>query len=197
VTNLIAAQQFGSGGSPSADVVVDTPVNWTITTTPQKFSARVDFPSISGKTLGTNSDHRLQIGVWLPSGATYTVNTAQWQLEPCSPQAPAAGRPTAFEYRGYGAELGRVQRFYQNVGFAGYWSGACTSGWNYVCAVRTTVTMRANPSTTFVSAGALSSFPSTLSSQSSTADLVACYATANGTSNSGAFGFGYTADARL
>lgn len=112
ITGVIASQLFGSGGSPSSLVIASPTVNWVLTTTPQRFSVRIDFPSIAGKTLGSNNNDCLQIGLWLPTGATYTINTMQWQLEQCSPQAPAVGLPTAFEYRGAAAELLRVQRYY-------------------------------------------------------------------------------------
>jgi hypothetical protein len=107
------SQFFGTGGSPSSTVGGSFLVNWTVTTTPQKFSARIDIPSIAGTTLGTNNNDYLQIGVLFPLNQTFTVNTAQWQLEQCSPQAPAAGAPTQFEYRGQQAELARVQRYYE------------------------------------------------------------------------------------
>lgn len=127
VSNVCARQSFGSGGSPSSQVNIDTAVNWTITTTPQKFSVRIDLPSISGKTLGTTANtNYLQIGLWLPAGVTFTLNTTQWQLEQCSPQAPATGRPTAFEYRGYQVEFARTERFYEscNAGCHAYSSSS-------------------------------------------------------------------------
>lgn len=121
ITGVIASQLFGSGGSPSSLVIASPAVNWVLTTTPQRFSVRIDFPSIAGKTLGSNNNDCLQIGLWLPAGATYTINTMQWQLEQCSPQAPAVGLPTAFEYRGLAQEAIRVQRYYVSdiIGFMG------------------------------------------------------------------------------
>jgi hypothetical protein len=113
ITNLQLLQNFGTGGSPSANVVTNVPVNWVLTTTPQRFSVLVNVPSIFGKQLGTNaSTHYVQPYVQLPVGTTYAINTAQWQLEQSSPNSPAAGLPTAFEYRGFEAELARVQRYY-------------------------------------------------------------------------------------
>src|SRR6266571_287424 len=107
VTQAYAIQYFGAGGSPSANVITLVPVNWTLTTTPQRFSVLVNVPTIAGKTLGTAGDFT-QFGISLPVGATYTVNDAQWQLEYSSAQSPAAGYPTAFEYRGQQAEQSRV-----------------------------------------------------------------------------------------
>lgn len=116
---LVQRQFFGSGGSPSSAVVIDKTVNWVVNTTPKRFSVRVDWPSISGKAIGTNSySDFCQIGFWLPPGVTFTVNTTQWQLEDSSATSSsdingAGGSPTPFEYRGYGPELVRVQRQYQ------------------------------------------------------------------------------------
>lgn len=111
VTNVQMVQNFGAGGSPSANVTTNVAVNWVLTTTPQRFSVLLSVPSIVGKTLGTAGSY-LQAGVQYPASGTYAINTAQWQLEQSSPNAPAAGMPTAFEYRGQQAEAARVQRYY-------------------------------------------------------------------------------------
>lgn len=108
-------QNFGTGGSPSSTVVTSAAVNWAVTTTPQRFSMRLDLPSITGKTLGSGGNDYLNTILYLPVGATFALNTAQWQLEQCSPQAPAVGLPTAFEYRGLGPEQARAARYYQAV----------------------------------------------------------------------------------
>jgi len=126
INNIAAAQIFGTGGSPSANVIIDTPVNWVVTTTPQRFSVRVDWPSTIGKTLGSANDY-IQIGIFIPSNTTINIGTRQWQLEQSSPQAPAAGLPTAFEYRGYGPELARTQRYYRS-GFACFIGSAAAAG---------------------------------------------------------------------
>ncbi|MFM0010951.1 hypothetical protein [Paraburkholderia sediminicola] len=110
------AQYFGSGGSPSATVSNQKVTTWNITTTPQRFSIRLDFPSIGGKTTGTAGNDYVDFALIFPNGV-FTINTSQWQLEQCSPSAPATGAPTAFDYRGVGPELARVQRYYQTQGF--------------------------------------------------------------------------------
>lgn len=123
ISNLIVQQNFGTGGAPSAINVIDPVVNWNVTTVPQRFSARIDLPdTYAGKTLGTAGNDNLTIGLWLPVGKTFSLATAQWQLEECSPGAPDQGAPTAFEYRGFGAEYTRSQRyivFQETVGFIG------------------------------------------------------------------------------
>lgn len=105
-------QNFGTGGSPS------TPTMWTnaavptitLTIIPTRYSVRIDIPSIIGKTLGTASDY-LGIGISLPIGTTFTVNTGLWQLEDCSTNAPVIGAPSRFNYRGIGVETLRASRY--------------------------------------------------------------------------------------
>jgi hypothetical protein len=65
--------------------------------------------------LGTNNNDSLNIQLLLPAATVFTLDTAQWQLEQTSAKAPAAGIPTAFEYRGQQAEQARVSRYYQQV----------------------------------------------------------------------------------
>lgn len=112
-------QSFGSGGSPTASVVVLYPLNWNILVPFQRYSVRLDIPAAPGVTEGTtpNTSYTL-IGLDLPPGLTYQLNDAMWQVEFCSPQASSSitgngGQPTAFEYRGQQAELARVQRFWE------------------------------------------------------------------------------------
>lgn len=117
-------QGFGSGGSPSANVNTLVPVNWVLTTTPKRFSVRLDIPSASGKTLGTTDFGWLQVEIDYPTGSTYTINDGWWQLEVCSPQSSsdingAGGAPTWFEYRGQAAEWARVARYWQTMNIAG------------------------------------------------------------------------------
>lgn len=114
VTEIGVVQNFGTGGTPSAQVLNNVSVNWTVTTTPQRFSVLLNIPSISSKTIGTSglASSYLQINIWLPVGTIFTIGTTQWQLEQSSPNAPPEGMPTTFEYRGVQAELARVQRYY-------------------------------------------------------------------------------------
>jgi hypothetical protein len=186
ITNIEVLQHFGSGGSPSADVTVNVPVNWVLTTTPQRFSARLDIPSVLGKTLGTNGGtHYLQVYLQYPIAANYTISTTQWQLEQSSPNAPATGMPTAFEYRGVQAELARVQRYYETGNFR-------VRGQDANAAIVTTLSFkqvkRSAPSVTGMAA--------TLTVSNAYADAAQFASQAiTGTYDSGSFT--WTADARL
>lgn len=159
IPTIIARQQFGTGGSPSAAVVVDKNVNWVVTTTPRLFSIRLDLPTTSGKTLGTNGDSSLQVGFWFPPGVTGQLYTAQWQLE-ASPANTSSdlngfgGAPTPFEYRGEEAEEMRFLRYYRvvRVDYEAYQNG----GQNAIIGYGFTPGMRAVPTTTLRDSGSSS-----------------------------------------
>jgi hypothetical protein len=151
---IIARQNFGTGGSPSANAVFDKTVNWVVTPIAQKFSVRLDIPSISGKTLGTANNDLLQIGLWLPPGVVFTLCTAQWQLEQSSPNSSSdingnGGDPTAFEYRGPQAELARTQRYYSvTAPYGVFAAGATSQNWGPYSPYP--VPMRAQPALTML-----------------------------------------------
>ena len=64
------SQNFGSGGSPSAQV--NTPLgSVTLSTSWARYSVSVANPSISGKTIGTSANTSyLELNLWTSSGAT-------------------------------------------------------------------------------------------------------------------------------
>jgi hypothetical protein len=112
-------QNFGSGGSPSAQVTTSGGTA-TISTSWARYSFTISVPSISGKTLGTASDY---LAAWLftsvgtsVSASGYpavgvqnvTIDTWGWQLEYGSKATPfqtaSGGSPQA--------ELAMCQRYY-------------------------------------------------------------------------------------
>jgi hypothetical protein len=113
ITGIGWNQAVGTGGSPSGGSAVTVPVTWNLTNLWQRFSVRLDIASMTGAVFGTNNNDSLNLQLVFPPSATFTVDTAQWQLEQTSARAPAAGIPTTFEYRGQQAELARVQRYYE------------------------------------------------------------------------------------
>jgi hypothetical protein len=120
--NYSVAQNFGTGGSPSSGVSVGSGTV-SLTTSWQKFTITFNVPSISGKTLGTNNDHFLQVVWQMPASATNTFDLAQVQLE-------AGTVATPFERRSYGQELALCQRYYEksfNVEVAPANGGTATS----------------------------------------------------------------------
>jgi hypothetical protein len=118
-------QNFGSGGSPSAQVTTSGGTA-TISTSWARYSFTIAVPSISGKTIGTASDY---LAAWLftsvgtsVSASGYptvgvqnvTIDTWGWQLEYGSKATPfqtaSGGSPQA--------ELAMCQRYYCGNTFA-------------------------------------------------------------------------------
>lgn len=69
-------QNFGTGGSPSAEVTAIAVQKSALTTSWQKISLTVTMPSISGKVLGTNENSYTAINFWYDAGATYNARTS-------------------------------------------------------------------------------------------------------------------------
>lgn len=88
-------QSFGTGGSPSSDVVTSNSA-FSVTTTWTKFTTTFTVPSISGKTLGTtaNTDY-YAIKLDFPTGGAFTASIAQVQL--CEGSAALSFMPKSFE----------------------------------------------------------------------------------------------------
>lgn len=106
-------QFFGSTGS--AAVLTIVPTGWVLTTTPQKFSVRVDVPSILGKTISGGND-RLELGIQFPQGATYAINTTQWQFEECPASGPSVGIPTPYEVITPSLTQLMIARYFEKLG---------------------------------------------------------------------------------
>ena len=117
INNIYLAQVFGSGGS--GDVNTNVASTTTLTTSWQRFSYSVANPSISGKTIGTNSWLGLQFN--LPTNATFTVDFWGVQVE-------AGSTATAFQTATgtIQGELGACQRYYFRT-TAGQSSGALST----------------------------------------------------------------------
>lgn len=111
ITGIQVTQVFGSGGSPSSNVVSTTSVSWSVSSTEAKFSAKVAIPSVSGKTLGTSGGDFTQICLVFANGTTGTVHVSQIQLDTCPSSASAAGTPKPFRWLGLGLEKKRVERY--------------------------------------------------------------------------------------
>jgi hypothetical protein len=120
---LNIAQNFGTGGSPSAQVVVlPTGNTFTLSTTWTRYTTTIALPSAAGKTFGTNPDDNTQLEFWYSAGATMlarsgnigvqsgTINLWGVQLEIVQPGQTV---PTKLEKRDPVLELQQCQRFYQ------------------------------------------------------------------------------------
>jgi hypothetical protein len=142
-------QNFGTGGSPSAEVNSIGTTKVSIGTSWQKVTVTATVPSISGKTLGTDNNHFLALQIWFDAGSTYnsrtdslgqqsgTFDIAQVQIEPGPVASP-------FERRPVGVELSLCQRYYQELTRVG-WRGDATTGQIYAAWYNYS-TMRTMPS---------------------------------------------------
>ena len=77
-------QNFGSGGSSS--VFTNASTANTITTSWQRFTQTISYPSISGKTIGTSS--YFTVGFGIPTNTTFTLDIWGVQLEAGSVATP-------------------------------------------------------------------------------------------------------------
>lgn len=149
-------QSFGTGGSPSARVN-GTGQSVTINTAWTRYSLTFTVPSISGKTLGTNSDHSTGLMLWLSSGATNAARAGSigvqtgifvlWGI-----QLEIGTQATPLDYGGSPQQqLAECQRFYQ-TGYASFFGGGYASN-QIGAAVHLPVLMRAAPTVAFQSTG--------------------------------------------
>lgn len=134
-------QNFGTGGSPSANV--DTTVN--ITGITNAFAGKgyvkltLNLPSIAGKTLGTNGDDCLQLIFQSSTSSAHTLSLGLVSLV----EGDATGEAEPFSKRHPQQELALCQRYYQT--FSAY---AVNSASFPVSPIFTRVPMRATPTGT-------------------------------------------------
>lgn len=103
-----ADRYFGTGGSPSSPdnqgfVGAQTA---TVTTSWQRFTFVAFITSLAGKTLGTNNDSYLLVGIDLPTSGTFTLSLTGFQVEMGTVATP-------FEFRQFGTELQLCQRYFE------------------------------------------------------------------------------------
>jgi len=113
------SQQFGSGGSSAVDTVAGTSA--TLTTSWQRFSFTMTLPSISGKTIGTNSFLEAQLR--LPANATFTIDIWGIQLEAGSIATPFQTATGTIQ-----GELAACQRYYWRQNATGVYSRFSNAG---------------------------------------------------------------------
>ena len=116
-SSLRCDRYFGTGGSPSAadNMSFSSGGTPTITTTWTRFTAISTVTSISGKTLGTNNDSYLLVGIDLPTSGTFDVYLTGFQVE-------YGNIATPFELRQIQQELAMCQRYYYRMNATGVYS---------------------------------------------------------------------------
>lgn len=110
------AQSFGTGGSPSAQVNAISVTTFALTSSWKYFTATVNLPSISGKTIGTNGDDYVQMNFWLSAGSDYNARTnslgqQSGTFDIANVQLEAGPQATPFEQRPIGVELNLCRRY--------------------------------------------------------------------------------------
>jgi hypothetical protein len=147
------AQTFGSTGS--AAVTGISVQKFSLTTSWQKFTAVVNWPSISGKTISGGNDYA-GVLLWMDAGSSFnsrtlslgqqsgTFDDAAWQLED-------GGVATSFEARPIAIELLRCQRFYEiggpiQMNQYGATSGSAVMFYSFKVSKRVIPTMTSSPS---------------------------------------------------
>lgn len=150
-------QDFGTGGSPSSAVAI-TPQTQAITTTWTRYSKTFTVPSISGKTVGTNSDSKLFVNIDKNIGTGnsvgYTTNpNYTGTLSITGVQIEAASSATAFQTAtgSVQGELAACQRYYyrvsanSNEAFTYFGFGVASSTTNVKAIVPAKSTLRTAP----------------------------------------------------
>jgi len=153
------AQNFGTGGSPSADVNGIGVTTIALTTSWQRFNVLVSIPSISGKALGSNLNSYLALNFWFDAGSSLnsrtnslgqqsgTFDIAHVSLVPGDARTEA----DPFSPRHLQQEVALCQRYYQQIKLGG--QGGSTGSFLYYYNFPTQ--MRATPAATLLNAGSL------------------------------------------
>jgi hypothetical protein len=115
------AQNFGTGGSPSAIVESIGVTKVTLSTSWQKVTVTASIPSISGKVIGSDSNSQLSILIWFDAGSDYNARTdslgqQSGTFEIAQVQVELGPVATPFERRPIGTELALCQRYFQLLG---------------------------------------------------------------------------------
>lgn len=152
-------QVFGTGGSPSALVVIAAQTV-TLSTTWTRYSLTFAVPSVAGKTFGTTlgTDY-LEVDFWLSSGSTFNAQSGSIGVQAATVtlfgrQLEIGSYATPLEKQDIRYDLANCQRFYQIVPASARATAA--GGGQSIASAVNWPTMRAAPTTTLNSAGTVS-----------------------------------------
>jgi hypothetical protein len=161
-----AIQDFGTGGSPSA-TVTGTGQTVTLTSSWAPFALTFSIPSITGKTLGTNSNDYFGLLFWTSAGSDFNARTNSLGLQTIGVDlwgvhikvgTHTTAATDLYKQPELGPELARCQRyFYRYVGsgddrFVVYLSAA---GSTQAVGGSFPVTMRVEPSAAVAQGGSV------------------------------------------
>ena len=149
-------QSFGTGGSPSSGVTGISPTTVTLTGSWAPFAAVLTVPSVSGKTLGTNSNDALRLNIWTSAGSDYNARTNSLGLQTIGVDlwgihikqgTHTTSAVDLYRQPELGPELARCQRYYQVfVSSGAVFAGRASGTTGVIYGVPLTVPMRSNPS---------------------------------------------------
>jgi hypothetical protein len=120
------SQFFGSGGSPSSDVLV-APQTVTLTGSWTPFAVTVAVPAITGKTLGSDGNDCFMVFFWTSAGSNFNARTNSLGLQTIGVDlwgvhikvgTHTTAATDLYKQPELGPELARCQRYYEliNVG---------------------------------------------------------------------------------
>jgi hypothetical protein len=197
-------QFFGTGGSPSAIInnIGTTTVN--LTTAWQKFIITVNFPSIAGKTLGTDANDYLGVNFWFDAGSDYDSRTNSLGQQSGTfdiAQISLIEGSNSMEHKPLPAwaTLLLCLRYYEDSGTVGscqIWDGETISGSTRAIRTRFTMTKRIAAVVTLSNAQN-SNFPATPGTPSANEWGFQESRSATATSGRGYYSSTWTADAEL
>lgn len=162
-------QGFGTGGSPSSNVITSFGVQ-AISTSWARYSFTATLPSISGKTIGTGNDDKLQFNIWTSVGSTISglgypavgVQNATIDLWGIQAEAGRVATPFQTATGTIQGELAACQRYYWRTSNRQAYSvigiGPAESTTKASILVRTPVTMRVAPTSVDFATLALQSY---------------------------------------
>jgi len=133
-----AVQNFGTGGSPSADVTGISSTTVPLTTSWAPFAVVMAIPSVAGKTLGSGNNDYLELNFWTSAGSTFNARTNSLGLQNISVDlwgihirqgTWTAADAALYRPRDPGTELALCKRYFNAVNQSGSynWYGDATN----------------------------------------------------------------------
>jgi len=116
------AQNFGTGGSPSAAVTAISPTTVTLTGSFAPFAVVMTVPSITGKTLGTDGNDYLRLLFWTSAGSDWNARTNSLGIQTIGVDlwgihikvgTHTTDAVSLYKQPELGPELARCQRYYE------------------------------------------------------------------------------------
>jgi hypothetical protein len=192
-----AAQNFGTGGSPSATVGV-TGATVTLTTDWQPFAVTMSIPSITGKTIGSDGNSYLSLEFYVSNGniglGIQTINVDLWGIH-IKRGTHTAAATEFYKAPELGPELARSQRYYY-VQPTISWRLCGTSAGGIGFFHEFPTTMRGTPTLGSTSVAALVNASALAFADALTTGFRSEWVSGNSTIHS-VYQFGFTADAEL